>query len=412
MFIDINFRLISLLLFFHIPIILYGQHQGYIYGDIVLKNKKVYTGQISWGSGQRLWSDIFWVAKQELPNLKYLNEYQLDDLPQEPSESALDWQFMNLWKDKYPARKTEALCRFGDISRIHVTGKNIAQVYFKNGFKYRVIVDEDAPGNLAKELWVLGDKNSYKIPWDQISSINFKPTPNFLSLLKGNPLYGTMMTSAGTLSGYIEFGKNKSRDIRYLKGRTKEGENLQIMFKHIRRLEKRDNEMIVKLLSGKIITLAYIEDFTSGNENIVVMHPSFGKVTVKWKAFRSLSFEKIDENTGYEHYPTAKKIYGVALTKDKKIFKGNSVFDMDEEFDFELLEGSKDGISYQIPFRFISRIIPFNVYYSKVVLKNNKTLLLGHHNDVTARNWGMMVWQANSKFQYIPWGNLTELRIR
>src|SRR5690606_12479945 len=118
------------------------------------------------------------------------------------------------------------------------------------------------------------------------------------------------------------------------------------------------------------------------------------------------------DDTGYDHYPKARKIYGIIKTKNQQVYKGNCVFDMDEEWNYDLLEGRKDGISYQIPFRYIREIVPLNAFYTKIVLQSDKVLVLGHHNDVTARNWGSTIWQANSQYRYVPWSNILEIKIR
>jgi len=397
---------------FFIPVTVLSQHQGFIYGDIVLKNKKVYRGQIRWSAGQSLWSDVLIVAKQHHPNLKYLSEYQLNHLYKPSEKPVLDWQFMNLWKDKYPSRKSEVLCRFGDISRIHVTGNNVAQIYYKSGNKLRVTTDEQNTRHLGKDIVIYGEGGVHRVDWEEISSINFRNTPAVLPQLKGNPLYGTVMTSIGPLSGYIQWGKSKNSDNQHLKGRSKDGATVQFLFKDIATIEKSKTGSVVELKSGKSVFLDRTEDVSAAHDGIVVTHPSWGRVVIDWKAFRSVSFEEVAVDTGYDHYPKARKIYGIIKTKDQQLYKGNCVFDMDEEWDFDLLEGRKDGISYQIPFRYVSQIVPLNTFYTKIVLQSGKVLVLGHHNDVTARNWGAMIWQANAQYKYIPWTNILEMKIR
>ena len=142
-----------------------AQHEGFIYGEIKLKNNQVYTGQIRWSGGQMLWSDILLVAKQVNPNLKYLNEYQLKHLSKEGETPVLDWKFMNLWRDKYPERKSEILCRFGDIAMIHVTGPEEAQLYYKSGSKIRLTVDEKENRHLGKDIVVYNNELVNTIKW-------------------------------------------------------------------------------------------------------------------------------------------------------------------------------------------------------------------------------------------------------
>lgn len=401
------FYLFFLSIFFNVQL-LYAQHQGYIYAEVALKNKKTYTGQIRWSGGEMLWSDVLVATKQNNHYLKYLKDYQLNNLYEanDSENKVLDWQFMNLWKDKYPERKSEVLNRFGDIARIHVTGENEAQIYYKSGNKVRVTTNADNGSQLGKDIIVIEEKGVFKLDWRQISSVNFRSTPNSLPRLKGTPLYGTINTSIGPLTGYIQWRKGKCSDNHYLKGKSETGVITQFRFNEILSIEKNNTGVLVALKSGKKVFLEITD------EVIVVMHPTWGRIMVEWKAFRSVTFKDVDPNTGYNSYPKSRKIYGIVKTKDQHFYKGNCVFDMDEEWDFDLLEGRKDGISYQIPFRYVTQVIPLNKFYAKVMLKSGKMLVLGHHNDVTARNWGAMVWQANSQYKYIPWSNILEMNIR
>ncbi len=227
-----------------------AQHEGFIYGEIKLKNKQVYTGQIRWSGGQMLWSDILLVAKQVNPNLKYLSEYQLNNLSNEEEEPVLDWTFMNLWRDKYPERKSEILCRFGDISLIHVTGPKEAQLYYKSGSKIRLTVDEHENRHLGKDIVVYNNELVNTIKWSAISTIRFFAGPSHLSHLKGNPIYGTVMTTKGPFSGFIQWDKTKYLDNQQLEGLLNGDQRVQYDFTDIATVERFNKGATVSLKSG------------------------------------------------------------------------------------------------------------------------------------------------------------------
>ncbi len=389
-----------------------AQHEGFIYGEIKLKNKQVYTGQIRWSGGQVLWSDILLVAKQVNPNLKYLSEYQLNNLSKDGVEPVLDWKFMNLWKDKYPERKSEILSRFGDIALIHVTGAKEAQLYYKSGSKIRVMVDEHESRHLGKDIVVYNNELVSTIKWSAISTIRFFAGPPRLNHLKGNPLYGTVITTAGPFSGFIQWDKIKCLDNQSLQGILNGEQAVQYEFSDIAEIERFDKGVKVNLKSGKKVYLTDGGDVSATNAGIVVMHPRWGRVIVTWKAFRSIRFEPMPDNLGYEAYESPKKIFAAVTTRDKRMYKGNCVFDMDEEWNCELLEGNKDGMYYQIPFKYISKISPMGQSYTNVTLNDQRELILGHHNDVTAKNWGILVWLENPEHKYIPWSMINEISFR
>jgi hypothetical protein len=169
----------------------------------------------------------------------------------------------------------------------------------------------------------------------------------------------------------------------------------------------------VQLRSGKSIVLGGSDDVTSANKGIVVMHPLYGRVLIEWKAFRSLTLQA-QPLTGlaYENYPEPARLYATVQTTDNKTYQGTCMFDLDEEWNVEMLDGNKDGLYYQIPFYYISRITPYRQHYSKVWLKNNSTLLLGWANDVSDKNWGVIIWLSGKKYQYIPWNQVKEISFR
>ena len=142
------------------------------------------------------------------------------------------------------------------------------------------------------------------------------------------------------------------------------------------------------------------------------MHPVWGRAIVEWEAFHSVRFLDVPKDLGYEAYPKPKRIYSTVSTTDGKIYKGNCTFDLDEEWNMELLEGSSNNVHFQIPFSQVSKIAPVGENDSRVVLKNDKVLNLGNHNDVTNKNWGQIVWLINSKYQYIPWNKVNEISFR
>lgn len=410
------FRLIFLLGFFFCIFLkpASAQYQGYIYGEIVLKNKKTYTGPIKWSGGQRLWSDVLTVTKSTNKNIfKYLDESQVKRLKNEDEPKKIDWKFMSLWKDKFPRREKEVLCRFGDIDFIHVTGSEKAQIYFKNGSKVRAEPHKDEENQLGKNIVVYYKGDSKTIEWDEISRINFRDTPKDLQVERWMPLYGTVNTSNGPVTGFIQWNRHKYLNAHKLSGKNRDDKSVSYAFAYIARIEKQGNQALIQLRSGENILLGTSSDVSSSNRGIVVMHPLHGRVVIEWKAFMSLTLQA-QPATGlaYANYPRPARIYATVHTTDNKIYKGNCMFDLDEEWNVEMLEGNKDGLYYQVPFYYISKITPYRKHYSKVTLKNKETLLLGWANDVSDKNWGVIIWLPDEKYQYIPWNKVSEISFR
>lgn len=370
------------------------------------------VGPIKWSGGQLFWSDILLVSKTNSYILNYLNKKQVSQLSGSEEEGGLDWQFMNLWKDKLPERQNEVLCRFGDISFIHVTGASQAQIYLKSGSKIRVIAQRENK-HLGKDIAIYNGKLK-KVKWDEISRINFRSTPENFHPFKGKLLYGTVTTSAGNdLTGFIQWDTLKFLTTQHLEGRIGNNtENSELKFETIQSIEKKNEGAVVELKSDKKVWLRGKDGASFLNRGIVVMHPLWGRAIVDKKAFRAVRFMEVPHDLGYQRYSRPNRIYATVRTTDGKIYKGNCTFDLDEDWSMELLEGSSNDVHFQIPFHQVSKIMPVNPGESKVILKNDKTLSLRSHNDITERNWGVIVWLANSKYQYIPWNKVSEIHFR
>jgi hypothetical protein len=106
------------------------------------------------------------------------------------------------------------------------------------------------------------------------------------------------------------------------------------------------------------------------------------------------------------------ELNGSIRTAEGDQLRGKIIFDLDEAYTFELLQGKDDDIEYIIPFKNIERIVPQNYDYSEVILKNGKRIMLGDSQDVSDRNYGVLVYSANSQPVYVPWKDVRGLSFK
>ena len=71
--------------------------------------------------------------------------------------------------------------------------------------------------------------------------------------------------------------------------------------------------------------------------------------------------------------------------------RGDLVFDLDEEWSWEMLDGSADELDYTIPFARIASIAPDGSRGSVVILRNGLELELEGSHDVDGDNSGVVV---------------------
>src|SRR5690606_37963190 len=100
-----------------------------------------------------------------------------------------------------------------------VTGENEAQIYYKNGSKIRVATDEQEGRHLGKDIVLNGHNGKVlTLKWSDISTIRFSSTPADIPALHSKPLYGTVITTNGALTGYIQWDKVKYLEEHKLNG--------------------------------------------------------------------------------------------------------------------------------------------------------------------------------------------------
>ncbi len=392
-----------------------GGKEAFIYGEATLVNGQRYRGVIRWSAGQRLWVDLLVAEKQDNPVLRYLSSAQLEKLSEEETEKQTDWGFLNLWKNRYPARKHPLRCRFGDLAAVHVTGGEEALITLRNGDKIKVKGDEEGSykNQIGRFITVYTDQQGKKkLDWDQIESVRFFATPPALPAWNSLPLYGTVSTRSGDYTGFIRWDMDEDLTSDRLDGKTEQNEKKLFTFGQIVTLHPRDAGALVKLKDGKEIYLKDNSDVSRTNHGILVKHPDWGIVRLRWRDLKGVTFREPDARfaAGYDRFPVSKRLRGVVQTTNGQQVHGRLIFDLDEQWDCEPLDGQDiNGLSHQVPFRYIKTITPRNHRYTAVLLRNGSTLVLGGQHDVSEKNWGVMVWRGKDKYRYIPWNQIRTL---
>jgi hypothetical protein len=101
---------------------------------------------------------------------------------------------------------------------------------------------------------------------------------------------------------------------------------------------------------------------------------------------------------------------GKVMTIEGRELNGNLIYDLDETWNLEMLEGKDDEIRYIIPMRNIKSIRPKNYSYSLVNLRDGTGLLIGGVRDVSSDNGGVLVFTKNNNNpEHILWRKITEI---
>ena len=359
-----------------------------MYGKVTTVSGDKYTGAIRWGTDNSQKAEVFWVelfngTKTSNDFLRFLTKSEVQELSgKEEGDSwlNLDLGVLSIWEDKFSRTQHEFKSRFGDIKSIEPLRRDRAKVTLKNGAVLEIAGgnSEDLGGSIGVLDFELGE---VKLSWGRIDKVEFMAAPKGYKETFGEPIYG--IVNAGR------------------KG----------TFRSIQKIEKNRNGVDLTLRSGRTLYLTGSNDVNDGNRGILIHDPEVGQVKVPWRDFIDLEINN-DESLGmsYDDFPVSKGINATVITIQGDEFKGLLAFDLDEAWEFEVLDANDDNVAYQIPFRNIKSITPKNYNYSMVELKNGEFLLLGDHRDVSRENAGVLVFVSKSGDpEYIRWEDIKNI---
>ncbi|MCP4551624.1 MAG: cell division protein FtsQ, partial [Bacteroidetes bacterium] len=303
------------------------------------------------------------------------------------------------------------VCQFGDIKAIEVRGRNRVNLELKDG---QVIRLDDGSNDVGARLKILDqDLGEVEFKWDRLDRVEFYPTPENLIRKFGDPIYGTVQTRYGEITGFIQWDHDERLLSDKLDGDTRH-EDYSIPFDQIKSIEKYGRGVLLISKLEEKLELHNSNDVNRENRGIIVNMPGMGRVDVPWKEFEKIVFSDptIEDVYAYDDFEEPESLSGTVSMVDGSSASGIIVYDLDETLDIEILNGEKDDIEYLIPFKTIKRIIPKNYYYSQISLRNGDLLLLGKSQDVTDFNTGILVFESENNYKYIPWTEIEEIEFK
>ena len=382
----------------------------YIYGTVTTVDDEKFTGQIRWGKEEAFWFDHFNSSKKENENLAYLSDRERKQLDRKDSDSwASNWMGIS-WGNSYYEHSHSFACHFGDIKEIRPGRGDRVTLTMRNGEELRLDGGSNDVGAVIRVNDV--EMGTIKIDWDRVESIVFSKTPEALESGFGEPLYGTVETTSASFTGYLQWDHDERLSLDELNGDTKNGA-LDIPFGNIKSIENSRRGSLVEMKSGRTYTLTGSNDVDEDNRGIIVNIIGMGRVDIPWEEFVKITFEPepSSSNISYDAYQDNKTLSASVMDVDGKSYVGRMVFDLDETFSHEILNGVKNDIEYFIPFRNIAAIKPKNREKSLVTLKSGMKLMLSDKVDVCEDNDGLLIFRNEDDHDYLPWSEVEEINI-
>jgi hypothetical protein len=397
-----------------------AQDEGFIYGKVTTTDGVVYEGPIRWGKEEVYWVDLFNAGKEENKNLRYLSSKERDEL-EERNYSWSNWSENGItrwfgWHDSDGNNRDndfahQFVCQFGELKSITPDGRRYVDIEMRNGDRYTL--KGEGYNDVGLAIRILDpEMGEVDMSWSRIRTIEFLKTPKKLAATFGKPLYGTVEAYGETFTGYIQWDHDERVSTDKLDGDSEDGK-LAIEFEKIASIERVGGRSLVQLKSGRKITLDGSNDVDNGNRGIIIMNSEIVAIDVPWKEFNKVTFR---ENTTsglvtYDNFSNQRALSGTLVTNDGKSLTGKIVFDLDEAYTYEVLQGEYDNLKFITAFKNIKVIEPQSSSRSMIQLVSGKKIMLEDAQDVDERNQGVLVFAGgNTDPIYVEWENVKVIR--
>lgn len=376
--------------------------QAFIFGEVYTTSGEKYQGFIRWGKEEVYWTDRLNATKRINPYIKYLSREDREFI----EKGEKNW-LSDLISD---ALDTEGsfvhsfACRFGDVKTIKAAGGKSIDVHMRNGVMMHF---KSGSNDLGATLRVYDkDQQEKVISWDEVDQVIFSNAPQDWRSPFGGTLWGEVETNFGKFTGQVQWDHDERTGAEKLDGDS-EGKDLSIPFSDILAIAREGRGSFVVLQDGNEVFLTGSNDVNEDIRGIIVSIPGMGRLDIPWEDFRKVTFmPDIERMPAYDDFEKASKLMGTLKSVDGKSITGEIVYDLDEAYSYEMLNGRQEMSEWEIPFNFIAQIKPKNYKFSTVKLKSGKELIIGRMQDVSEGNDGVLVFTAPDQAEYFSWDKI------
>jgi hypothetical protein len=395
-----------------------AQDEGFIYGKVFTVDNNVYEGPIRWGKEEVYWVDLFNAGKEKNKNLRYLSSREREQLD-DRQHSWGEWNggYWRKWLDGWERNENDYThqftCQFGEIKSISPAGRKYADLVMQNGD--RITVTGEGYNDVGLEIRVMDpEMGELDMNWSRIEKIEFMKAPKTLPNKFGKPLYGTVEAFGEKFTGFIQWDHDERLSTDKLDGDSEDGD-VSIEMGKIRSIERRGGSCLVILKSGRELRMDGSNDVDSGNRGIIIMNKDLVAVDVAWREFDKVTFSETIPATlpAFDQFADQRPLKGTVVTRDGKTLTGRIIYDLDEEYTYELLQGKRDDYEFITSFRQVKKIEPLSEYRATLTFLSGEQITLDDAQDVGERNQGILVFSdAKTDPVYVLWEDVKSVEFK
>lgn len=426
---------------------LQAQHDDRIWGRVFTEDGEVHEGFIHvvrWRAAAS-WADVLNTTK-EIPEERY-QDWLDATRDGEPHVGTVELKGYRITWEQKPrsfARPQLSGIRLGHIAVLTVGEEGRVGIVTRShhGSEMEPVADtlifgRDDPFAMVvqrvsdMELRIESEGRSTRIPGHQVERIEFGPAPPGSATPSSPRLYGTVTDRTGrTFTGFVAWNRHSVleshelgdywEDVAELANPWVSDEyELSLRFSEIRSLKRTTCFAEVTLKSDSVIELCS-EPFERDPRPVRISDPALGLVEVEWDAVRTLHFEPSPGLPGYDAFDGGRPLSGTVVTREGEEIRGRIRWDADEEWSWELLQGSSDDVDFSIEFGKITHIQREEPEGARVTLQDGRSFHLTGGNDIDRDNRGIFVFPAPAdgaaadpsvpEWRYVAWEDFREVR--
>jgi len=391
-----------------------------IWGEVYTTSDEQYEGFIRWDRNEASWADILNGSK-EIPEETYLAWLDALKGGERPMRFIDLMGYRVSWDEEdpdFPSSATSGI-RFGHIAGLKATGADEVELTLRSGERVTLSGGSTDIGNLRELLVDDPEHGEIELEWTDLDRIVFLPVPE--GARPASPrLYGTVEDRDGRqFIGWISWDLDEVLGTDVLDGEEDDGKDHEIEFSEIRAIEKSGFGARVTLVSGEALELDGTNDVDDGHRGVQISDPALGMIEVEWDDFARIDFQDPPPALGYDAYDGGHRLFGTVVSQAGDETRGRVRWDADEQWSWELLNGSSRGIRFSIDFGQIRRIERADPFGAFVTLVDGRTFELDDSNDVDWDNKGIFIERApedqadqptDSSWQFVSWEDFLEVR--
>ncbi len=343
-----------------------------IYGTVRTVYGSEFTGYIRWDRNEGSWTDL-----------------------------------LDATKPRYRGGSTIAGIRFGHVDRIDVTGNSSASFLLRSGRRMELTANASDLGTGLRSLHVdEGQGQIAEFSWRDLESVDFfapGETPPSESRM-----HGTVTTRSGMqFTGYVTWDVDEIYSTDILDG-DHEGQRLRIPFGEVLTIERHASwGSRVTLRNGESFILEGTNDVDGSISGIEVSDATLGAVKLDWRDFDMVEFHGTDDEVATANFDGGRVLRGTVRTVDGDVHAGEIIWDMDEQYTWEMLNGDVEGLEFHVEFGNVTSIEKTR-RGALVTLKDGRSFELTDSNDVDHGHKGVLI-RTDGRDYEVDWRDFAEV---